>query len=172
MSDPAPHPAALPEAQLLAACQLERLRRSGPGGQRRNKVETGVRLHHRPTGLVGEATERRSALQNQQAALQRLRYLLALRIRSTPASEPGPLWQARSRGGRLAINPDHPDAPALLAEALDVLHSLEWNHQSAASHLGVSSTQLIRLLSLDPRALQQLNDARAERGLAPLRPAS
>ena len=33
---------------------------SGPGGQHRNRTESGVRLTHRPTGIVVLATERRS----------------------------------------------------------------------------------------------------------------
>lgn len=44
----------------------------GPGGQHRNKVETGVRLTHRPSGLVVQATERRSQSANRDAAFERL----------------------------------------------------------------------------------------------------
>ena len=45
---------------------------SGPGGQHRNKVETGVRLHHRPSGLTVTASERRSQHANREAAFERM----------------------------------------------------------------------------------------------------
>lgn len=53
-------------------CDMEFFIATGPGGQNRNKVETGVRLTHRPTGLVVTATERRSQHANREAAFERM----------------------------------------------------------------------------------------------------
>ena len=64
---------ALADDALLAECEETFFVGSGPGGQHRNKTESGVRLSHPPTGVTVTATERRSQLQNRGAALERLR---------------------------------------------------------------------------------------------------
>ena len=64
--------------ELFEECEVEFLVASGPGGQHRNKTETGVRLRHEPTGVVVSATERRSQSRNRERALDRLRERLEL----------------------------------------------------------------------------------------------
>ena len=58
--------------RLLQECDVETLRRSGNGGQHRNKTESAVRVVHRASGLAVVASERRSQAQNLSAALERL----------------------------------------------------------------------------------------------------
>ena len=57
---------------LEAACRMEFVRGSGPGGQHRNKRYTGVRLVHEPTGLAVMATERRQQSMNREVAFERM----------------------------------------------------------------------------------------------------
>jgi protein subunit release factor B len=50
----------MPDNQLLADCRWEAFRGPGPGGQKRNKTSSAVRITHLPTGLSAIATESRS----------------------------------------------------------------------------------------------------------------
>jgi ribosome-associated protein len=52
---------------------VETYRSRGPGGQRKNKVETAVRLNHLPSGITVVATEHRSQSENRKLAFERLR---------------------------------------------------------------------------------------------------
>ena len=169
---PPPHPATLPEGELLAACEISRTRRGGPGGQHRNKVETAILILHVPTAVRAEANERRSQAENRRVAILRLRLRLAIEIRSTDGpsgrDQPSPLWQSRRQGRRIRVNRTHSDFPALLAEALDVVDGSQFDVTRAAQRLGVSTSQLIGLLKLEPAALVAVNADRKRLGLRPL----
>jgi hypothetical protein len=158
------HPAELDTDDLLRDCDVTRTRRSGPGGQHRNKVETAIVLHHRPTGIRAEASERRSQSQNHDVAAGRLRIELALAVRSDRGEVSG-RWRQRVRGGRLAINRKHDDFPAILAEALDTLAMHAWDAPAAAGRLDITPTQLVKLLKIEPRALEMLNRQREAAGV-------
>ena len=68
---------------LYRETDIETFRSSKPGGQRRDKVETAVRLRHRPSGVTVVASEFRSQAQNRELAFIRLQEKLT-RLNRTP----------------------------------------------------------------------------------------
>lgn len=165
------HPAAQEIDELLKDCEFRRQRRSGPGGQHRNKVETGVFVKHVPTGIEAAGTEERSQSKNRSVAIDRLRVKLAIEHRdgASPKS-PSELWRSRCRGGRISVSGKHVDFATLLAEVLDALHRFDCDFEPAAEYLGCTRSQVVKLLSIDPAALTQVNRWRADRGQKPLSP--
>lgn len=159
-----PHPCTLPDDDLLRVCAAATGRRRGPGGQHRNKTESAVVLVHEPTGIVGQAAERRSQAENRHQALKRLRVNLALEVRGFPPEEPSALWRSRTPQGRIVINPEHHDFATLLAEALDVVSDRHGEVTHAAEHLGCSFSQLRKFLRLEPRAWTLVNAWRQRYG--------
>lgn len=83
---------------LLAECDVETLRAGTKGGQRANKVETGVRLTHRPSGIRVTSRASRSQIRNKGMALDELRRRLAERNRPVkPRTATKPTKASRRR---------------------------------------------------------------------------
>ena len=167
------HPSTVPVEELLKKCDQIRTRRSGPGGQHRNKVESAVVITHRETGISAEASERRSQHENRRKAVFRLRVALAVEFRSEmahreAAQQPSELWQSRC-DGQIRVNSGHEDFPALLAEALDAVTRFEFDLPNAAEFLGSTTSQLVKFLKLEPRAFALVNEHREKNGLRRLR---
>src|ERR1700693_4973159 len=79
--------AVLSDAQLLEQCEVDTYRASGPGGQKRNKTSSAVRLRHLPSGLLVIAEESRSQHENRAKALRRLRQAFFLKLRDELAED-------------------------------------------------------------------------------------
>ena len=169
----APHPSTIKPDDLMRDCEVKRTKGSGPGGQHRNKVETAIAITHTPTSLSAQATESRSQATNAKQALFRLRLRLALKCRTASdddgATPPSALWSSRTKSGKVAVNENHADFPALLSEALDACWERQGDVKAAAEGFGVSSSQLVKLLAKTPEALQFVNQVRASEGLGALR---
>lgn len=163
------HPAQLPVDELLKHCTVRHGRRSGPGGQHRNKTESAVVIVHAPTGVEGQASERRSQADNHRNAVKRLRMKLALEVRSAADGEAAPsaLWRSRCINGRISCSSEHADFPAMIAEALDVIADRRGHLTGSAGQLGCTASQLVKFLAKEPAALVQLNVLRKRYGLPP-----
>jgi hypothetical protein len=158
------------EARLLAESDVDTYRGSGPGGQNRNKVESAVRIRHRPTGITAIAEESRSQAENRQRALRRLRKAIALRVRRPIAEDivPQEIRACIDGKGRLSVGRRDGRYLAAAASILDVLVAAEGSISSAASRLGITTGNLSAYLTSDEDLMTEVNRIRADRGLRAL----
>ncbi len=160
------------DAQLLRDCEVDTLRASGPGGQKRNKTESAVRLRHRPTGLIAIAEESRSQAENKTRALRRLRKMLAVRVRGAidPEEAPEAVVAAIDRKGRLDVGKRDVRYLPAVAAVLDVLAAHEGVLGDSAKQLGGTTGNLSSFITEDEDVMVEANRIREHFGLRPLRP--
>lgn len=155
----------LDDAALLAQCTVSWFRSSGPGGQHANKTDSAVRIVHRTSGATVQCQDHRQRERNIAEALIRLR----LRLACTQRGGSDPAWLDPYRRGRqLTLGANARDYPAAVACALDALAAARGSLAEAGAALGISTSQLARLLCADGEVRAAANALRAEHGAGPL----
>jgi hypothetical protein len=166
----------LNDAQLLAQCEVDTYRASGPGGQKRNKTSSAVRIRHLPSGLIVIAEESRSQHENRAKALKRLRQAFFLKLREPIAADGlrsvaqrEELVSVRSLAGKIEVGKKDARFLPVVGLVLDVLEATEARVSDAADALGISTGQLIGFLEMDPKVWEQANQMRQRFGHKPLK---
>ncbi len=163
----------LDDNTLVDQCDVDRYRSRGPGGQKRNKTSSAVRLRHRPTGLIVIAAEDRSQHVNKARALRRLRQAIALNLRAEV--DPGSYTRSEllssciGDDGRLHVGRRDPRYFLAVSEVLDVLQACGWRVSEATGCLGTSTGHLLKFIQNDPKLWERVNRMRAAVGEKPLR---
>lgn len=150
---------------LLRACTLQGYQGSGPGGQHRNKTNTGVLLRLEELKLEIRCCEDRSAGINRNLALERMRLLIALRLRATPPPVPAFPFP----GGKGRIQTANPGYAPFIADVLDRLELAEGDQHPAAAAWNLSASALVRIFFSDKALLETVQQIRAQYGKPPLR---
>ena len=147
------------ESRFLQDCRWTEFQSPGPGGQKRNRKYSAIRVSHIPSGMTATAVESRSQNENKAGALKKLRRLIAMEIRCEKS--PGI--------DTLAVSTRNDKYPLLLAVLFDTLYRHNFSIAETAEALGLSTNQLVKILAKDTDAWQKVNQERQKREMKALK---
>ncbi len=143
----------------MKECEFDEYQASGPGGQKRNRKYSAVRLKHMPTEIEVRSAESRSQKQNRSSALKKLRNLIAINVRS----DESPVLES------FVIGLNNVRYPLFLAKLFDELHSCEFRISEVAKKMEISTGRLVKLIARDAQIWQIINSERKQRGFSQLK---
>lgn len=88
------------DADLLAECEVQTFRATGPGGQSVNTTDSAVRMRHLPSAITVVCRRERSQLQNKRTCLERIRLRLEEHNAALDAPSRVPTRKSRSAKAR------------------------------------------------------------------------
>jgi hypothetical protein len=162
------------DAALLAKCEIDRYRASGPGGQHRNKTDSAVRLRLKSLGLTAIAEESRSQHDNRDTAVRRMRGQVACKVRvaiDMTSFVPSARLQAFLAAGTKPLGEktrQKPEFWAPMAELLDLFAAAGAEVAATAQLLGITSGATSKMLLHDDSVARTVNDMRRQFGLRAL----
>src|SRR5262245_24147491 len=149
----------LTDELLLAQCEVDTYRASGPGGQKRNKTSSAVRIRHPASGLIVIAEESRSQHENKAKALRRLRHAFFLKLREQAPAEGwtahADFVNARNGDGRLDLGRKDPRFWPAAGVVLDVLQEHQGRVSEVAEALGVGTANLVAFLAVESKVWEE-----------------
>jgi hypothetical protein len=150
----------LTDSELLKECEISAYKGSGPGGQYRNKTNSGVKLKIRNYKLLpieSYSCDDRSSHINKLLALKKLRLKIALKIREEPAPQTPFLFPGTS--GK--ISQDNAFYPQFIADILDRINFCKGDLSEAAKTWGLSKSALNRIIAQDKKVLEAFQKMRS-----------
>lgn len=150
--------------QLLAACTQKGFQGSGPGGQHRNKTNTGVQLNLREYNLEIKSCEGRSAKENKTHALHKMQMAIALNVRETPPDTEMPF-----PGSNGHIQPSNPQFPIFVAHVFDRMAQKNGDTKEAAQAFGLTPSALVKILRQNKACAEKLQGQRIAGGKSRLK---
>jgi len=145
------------DEKFMLNCHLEYFQASGPGGQKRNRKYSAVRITHYPTNVVSESCATRSQNSNKKDAIHKIKMQIATNFTGPPI--------------KLEINnisESNKLYPLWLAMVFDLLFKYSFETKEAAYKLEISNSKLIKLIGKSTFAWKNFNNYRKNFGLLPL----
>jgi hypothetical protein len=111
---------------------------SGPGGQKRNRKYSAVRITHLPSGYSATSTGTRDQHINKRDAIRKIKLQLAVNIRDE-----------KIKIDRQVVSTHHPDYPLWVSLLFDSLYENNFDIKITASGLGLTTSKLLKLIYND-----------------------
>ena len=148
----------VPDEKFLEDCELSWFQASGPGGQKRNRKYSAVRLKHITTGITAEEVQSRSQNLNKFKAVKKLKLRIAMEVEGEPIT----FFRVNTSINSL-------EYPLFTARIFDALKQYSYAVSDAASELELSTSKLIKILFRDEQLWRYVSAERHKLGLSNLK---